>query len=295
MTEQELKHIFDLKVTVFYKLDNSPAGFHNGNFQVMDTQPAIDSFKIHKVLTDASYGLSLDGFQVLDVDSKHVKEQEAFNDYVLDSIEQLQISDKVACYRTKSNGLHILYRYKQTSTKTLKLGYVDDQCVYEILNEQVTMYTDKHEFGLTYKQLFELKKDVTKDVLHNLLSIVDATSERKKTSYTPLPKKKVIKNGSLSPIDRINIGVSIEDAVLDAGFNVNHKKEVKNPSKNSKSLGLTGYLNDDNTFYRYSGQRKKRTNSPYSVYDLIAETHDFNTWREVMDYCKIHLGYVDTY
>jgi len=236
----------------------------------------------------------LDGFQVLDMDSKHVKEQEAFNNYVLDSIEQLELSDRVAVYRTKSNGLHVLYRYKQTSEKTLKLGWIGDDCIYEVLNNQVTMYVDGHEFGLTYKQLFELKEDVTEELLHNLLSIVDATSERKKTSYTPTPKKNVMRNGTMSPIDRINIGVNIEDAVLDAGFNVRNK-EVKNPSKNSKSLGLTGYLNDDNTFYRYSGQRKKRTNSPYSVYDIIAETHDFNSWKEVMEYCKTHLGYVDGY
>jgi hypothetical protein len=291
MTRQELH---DLKVTVFYKLDNSPAGWDGLTFQKVDKQEAIDSYKLYAPPKDTSYGLSLDGFQVLDVDSKHVKNQEAFNDYVLDSIEQLELSDRVAVYRTKSNGLHVLYRYKQTSEKTLKLGWIGDDCVYEILNSQVTMYVGGHELGLTYKQLFELKEDVTEELLHNLLSIVDATSERKETSYTPLPKKKVVLNGKMSPIDRINIGVNIEDAVLDAGFNVRNR-EVKNPSKSSSSLGITGYLNDDNTFYRYSGQRKKRTNSPYSVYDMIAETHDFNTWKEVMEYCKTHLGYVDSY
>lgn len=291
MTRQDL---YNLKVTVFYKLDNSPAKVEDGVLVHCDKQESIDSYKLHSEVKKVSYGLSLDGFQVLDVDSKHIQDQEAFNDYVLDSIEQLELSDRVAVYRTKSNGLHVLYRYKQTSEKTLKLGWIGDDCIYEILNSQVTMYVGGHELGLTYKQLFELKEDVTEELLHNLLSIVDATSERKETSYTPLPRKKVVLNGKMSPIDRINIGVNIEDAVLDAGFNVRNR-EVKNPSKSSSSLGITGYLNDDNTFFRYSGQRKKRTNSPYSVYDMIAETHDFDSWREVMDYCKLHFGYIDSY
>ena len=293
MTRQELHN---LKVTVFYKIDNSPAKVKDGVLMVCDKQEAIDSYKLHELKGEFKEGLSLEeSFQVLDVDSKHVVDQELFNDYVLDSIEQLQLSDKIACYRTKSNGLHLLYRYKQTSTKTLKLGYLGNNCIYEVLNNQVTVYTDSHELGLTYKGLFELTEDVTEDVLHNLLSIVDATSKRKQTSYTPKPTKPKLPGTSLSPIERINIGVSIEDAVLDAGFNVNDKGEVKNPSKNSKNLGLTGYLNDDNTFFRYSGQRDKRTSSPYSVYDLIKETHTLKTWKEVMSYCKTHLGYIDKY
>ena len=284
------KELQDKGVTLFAKIDNSPAKpilSPNGNLRGFEHCELFDAIletkkNPHFLKLAPNIGLFLDRFQVLDVDSKHIENQESFNESVITYLIELDLLNKVSVFKTKSNGLHILYNRKTVVGEKLvkKLSKIGEHVIFEALNFQSTLYYDSHVIGLTLEQLFNEDRDVTETDIHKLSMIAFSMAEK----IEPIKKKVTTHKTSLSPLERLNVQVSIEDIINDIGGKIS-KSGVVHIEGDRKGM----ISKETNKFYRFS------QNKLQSVYDLLKEFKGLSYWKDAVEYCETYHNYYKGY